>query len=55
MQDLKETVAKEARHENIVTYDSPAYKPRKRRFGDRKDGRMIRSLPAFNKFIPYIM
>ena len=27
----------------------------KRRFGDRKDGRLIRSLPAFNKFIPYIM
>lgn len=27
----------------------------KRRFGDRKDGRLIRSLPAFNRFIPYIM
>lgn len=27
----------------------------KRRFGDRKDGRLIRSLPAFSKFIPYIM
>ncbi len=27
----------------------------KRRFGDRKDGRLIRSLPAFNKFMPYIM
>jgi len=27
----------------------------KRRYGDRKDGRLIRSLPAFNKFIPYIM
>ena len=27
----------------------------KRRFGDRKDGRLLRSLPAFNKFIPYIM
>ena len=27
----------------------------KRRFGDRKDGRMIRSLPAFSRFIPYIM
>ena len=27
----------------------------KRRFGDRKDGRLVRSLPAFNKFIPYIM
>lgn len=27
----------------------------KRRFGDRKDGRMLRSLPGFNKFIPFIM
>ena len=25
------------------------------RFGDRKEGRMLRSLPAFSKFIPYIM
>ena len=27
----------------------------KRRFGDRKDGRLVRSLPAFSKFIPFIM
>ena len=27
----------------------------KRRFGDRKDGRLVRSLPAFYKFIPFIM
>ena len=27
----------------------------KRRYGDRKDGRLIRSLPAINKFMPYIM
>lgn len=26
-----------------------------RRAGDRKDGRLIRSLPAFSKFIPFIM
>ena len=29
--------------------------PYKRRFGDRKDGRLVRSLPALNKFVPYIM
>lgn len=28
---------------------------RKRRFGDRREGRLLRSLPAFNKFVPYIM
>ena len=27
----------------------------KRRWGDRKDGRRIRTLPAFNNFIPFIM
>ena len=27
----------------------------RRRMGDRKDGRLLRSLPAFSKFIPYIM
>ena len=27
----------------------------RRRFGDRAEGRLIRSLPAFNKFMPYIM
>lgn len=27
----------------------------KRRFGDRKEGRRVRSLPAFNKLIPYVM
>ena len=27
----------------------------KRRFGDRKDGRLLRSIPALNKFMPYIM
>ena len=27
----------------------------RRRAGDRKDGRLLRSLPAFNKFVPYIM
>ena len=27
----------------------------RRRYGDRKDGRLLRSIPAFSKFIPYIM
>ena len=27
----------------------------RRRYGDRREGRLLRSLPAFNKFIPYIM
>lgn len=27
----------------------------KRRYGDRKDGRLIRTLPPFYKFIPYVM
>ena len=27
----------------------------RRRFGDRKDGRLLRSLPAYTTFTPYIM
>ena len=28
---------------------------KRRRFGDRKEGRLIRSLPGYSKFIPFIM
>lgn len=45
----------DTRHDNIITYDTPAYKPRKRRLGDRKDGRRVRSLPPMNYITPYIM
>ena len=43
------------RHANIHEYETPAYKKRKRRFGDRKEGRRLRSLPAMNFFEPFIM
>ena len=43
------------RYEDIITFDTPAYKKRKRRFGDRKEGRRVRTLPAMSYVIPYIM
>jgi len=43
------------RHEDIVQYDSPAYKKRRRRFGDRKEGRKVRTLPPMSYVEPYIM
>ena len=43
------------RIEPIVEYDEPAYKPRKRRFGDRKDGRRLRTLPPMSVLSPFIM
>lgn len=43
------------RHENITTYDTPAYKPRKKKFGDRRDGRRVRTLPPMSYVSPYIM
>ena len=43
------------RLEPIVEYDTPAYAPRKRRFGDRKEGRRVRTLPAMTQFTPFIM
>ena len=27
----------------------------KKRLGDRKEGRLVRTIPAYNKFVPYIM
>lgn len=45
----------DTRHENITTYETPAYKPRKRRFGDRRDGRRVRTMPPMNYIMPYIM
>ena len=43
------------RLEPIVEYDTPAYAPRKKRFGDRKDGRRLRTISAMNMFQPFIM
>ena len=43
------------RHANIHEYETPAYKKRKRRFHDRKEGRLVRTLPAMSYVIPYIM
>ena len=28
---------------------------RRRRMGDRKDGRLLRSIPGYSKFVPFIM
>ncbi len=43
------------RNEPITEYDTPAYIPRKKRFGDRKDGRRLRNLPAMTTVVPFIM
>ena len=34
------------KYAGIIEYDTPAYKPRKKRFGDRYDGRLVRTLPS---------
>ena len=43
------------RHEDIQTYEAPAYKKRRRRFGDRKEGRRVRTLAPMAYVEPYIM
>ena len=45
----------EINYEDIVTFDTPAYKPRKKRWGDRREGRRIRSLPPMSYVVPFIM
>lgn len=48
-------VSKEEKYEGIVEYEAPAYKHRKRRFGDRYDGRLVRTVPPMSKLMPYLM
>ena len=43
------------KYEGIIEYDTPAYKPRKKRFGDRYDGRLVRTAPPMSKLTPYLM
>lgn len=45
----------DSKYDDIVTYDAPAYKPRKKRWGDRYDGRRVRTLPAMSYVSPFIM
>ena len=41
--------------EAIKTYDSPAYTKRKRRWGDRREGRRLRTLHPIEYLSPYLM
>ena len=45
----------ENKYSDITTYDTPAYKPRKKRWGDRKEGRRVRTVQPMNQLMPYIM
>lgn len=45
----------EIRNDDIITYDTPAYKKRRWQWGDRKEGRRIKTLPAMSYLEPYIM
>ena len=43
------------RLEPIVEYDMPAYAPRKKRWGDRREGRLLRTIAPMNKLQSFIM
>ena len=43
------------KYDDILEYDSPAYKKRKYKLGDRRDGRRVRTLPPMHYVSPYIM
>jgi hypothetical protein len=45
----------EKKYDDIIEYETPPYRPRKRKFTDRKDGRRIRTLPSVSQMIPFIM
>ncbi len=43
------------KYDDILEYDTPAYKKRKRKLGDRYEGRRVRTLPPMNYVMPYVM
>ena len=51
---VKKVVGDE-KYAGIIEYDTPAYKPYKKRFGDRYDGRLVRTVPPMSKLTPYLM
>ena len=55
VEEKQEKVTAENRYDDIVEFDEPAYKPRKRRSGDRPDGRRIMTHPAMSCLEPFIM
>ncbi len=43
------------KYNDIITYGTPAYKKRRRRWGDRKEGRRIKTLQPMSFVMPFIM
>ena len=52
---ISQKVGKEEKYDGIIEYDTPAYKHRRRKLGDRYDGRRVRTLPPMSYVAPYIM
>lgn len=50
-----EKVSAENRYDDIVEFDTPAYKTRKKSIGDRYDGRQIKTLPPLSYLEPFLM
>ena len=54
--NAQEQPAKEYdKYNDVKNYDTPAYKPRKKRWGDRREGRRIMTLPAMSQLSPFLM
>jgi hypothetical protein len=54
-QTTAKKVVGEEKYAGIIEYNAPAYKPHKKRFGDRYDGRLVRTAPSMSKLTPYLM
>ena len=52
---IEKKVVGDEKYAGIIEYDTPAYKPRKKKFGDRYDGRLVRTAPPMSKLTPYLM
>lgn len=54
-EEKTEKVSAENRYDDIVEFDTPAYKTRKKSIGDRYDGRQIKTLPHLSYLEPFLM
>ena len=48
-------IDKDQKYEGIIEYDTPAYRPRKKKLGDRREGRRITTMPAMSYLEPFLM
>ena len=48
-------IDKDKKYDDIIEFDTPPYKKRRRKLRDRYDGRYLKTAPPMSKLMPYLM